>query len=505
MPTLQKMPSIAAGPSRHVYDAIVLGGQLGGALTGALLAKRGYRVLLIDHDGMGPGYEHGGYLLPYAPFIAPGLKAMPAVDEAFTELALTTPYSRALKTQSPELQLVLPRHRLDIPREPPRLEAELRREFGDAGKPIATALDAAAAYHEQSDAFFKEPMDLPPDAFMENWRLGGWIKRNPGLSAPLPAAAGEGVGALLSKLQPFMSYLAGAEAPLAQGRPLAQALRAPGRIPGGREGLRELLVKRLVELGGVVLSRENGEGFVAEHLSFEGGKLVGVKLHQSENVYRASCVVAATDAGAVRRLVEDKKRHRKLLEQLDLSTTKSFLFSVNWVLDVDALPRGMGEQLLVGLENEEELGGAMLVQVHPARRAGKPDEEKLRVVCAGAFVPSSARELGEAHLKGLAERLGNHLDALMPFARRKVVLESAPYLDAGGVRGSRLLPHPLFGVDAEQRLGVEGLKQRTAVKNLILANREVLPGLGLEGEFLAGIRAARLVQETLPKSNPLGR
>jgi hypothetical protein len=38
-----------------------------------------------------------------------------------------------------------------------------------------------------------------------------------------------------------------------------------------------------------------------------------------------------------------------------------------------------------------------------------------------------------------------------------------------------------------------------------MASREVLPGLGLEGEFLAGIRAAKLIQETLKKRDPLKR
>ena len=52
-------------------------------------------------------------------------------------------------------------------------------------------------------------------------------------------------------------------------------------------------------------------------------------------------------------------------------------------------------------------------------------------------------------------------------------------------------------------LGVEGLNQRTGVRNLFLASREVLPGLGLEGELLAGVRAARLVQEVVHKLDPL--
>ncbi len=502
MAKLQKMPSIAGGPAKHVYDAIVLGGQLGGALSAAVLAKRGYRVLLIEHDGMGPGYEHGGFLLPYAPFVLPSLEAMPAVEEAFAELALTTPLQRTLKPLTPELQLVLPRNRFDLHAEPERTAKELRRAFGEAGAQVAQALGAVGAYHEQSDPFFKEPQELPPDGFIAKWKLGGVIKRFPGLSAALPSVTSEDVAPLLHKLLPFVTNQAAAETELARGRPLAQALTSDGRFPGGREGLRELLLKRFTELGGVVMGRDGGDGFVAESLAFEGSALAGVKLLQSDNVYRAQCVVTATDAGALRRLIEDKKRHRKLLEQLDQSTTRQFLFAVNWVLPADALPRGMGEQLLV--QADDELS-ALLVQVHPARRVGKPDDENLRVVCAGAFVPSSARELGEAHLKSLAEKLNGHLDALMPFAQSQALLTSAPYLDAGGVRGSRLMPHPLFGVDAEHRLGVEGLKQRTAIKNLFLANREVLPGLGLEGELLAGLRAARLVQEALPKSNPLGR
>ena len=71
------------------------------------------------------------------------------------------------------------------------------------------------------------------------------------------------------------------------------------------------------------------------------------------------------------------------------------------------------------------------------------------------------------------------------------------------MRGSRLLPHPLYSFETEAFLGVTGLKQRTPAKNLFLAGREVLPGLGLEGELLAGMRAARLVQEMLKKKDPL--
>jgi phytoene dehydrogenase-like protein len=500
-PARQKL---SASPSRHVYDVIVIGGQLGGAIAAALLAKRGYRTLLVDHDGMGHGYEHGGYLLPYAPFVAPALKAMPAFDEVLGELGLATMVQRALKAHSPDLQLVLPRARVDLHHDEPRRLAELSREFGAASAKVNAAYKAAASQHEQSDAFFKEHPNLPPDGFFQSWALKRLIGRHPGLAAPPEIAGDEPALKLLATLVPFLTYLSEPKDALAHTRALSQALLAPTRFPGDREGLRDLLGKKLIDLGGEILGREGPDPALVEELVFDGSKLTGLKVVKSDNEYRASCIIAATDSHALRRVVPEKKQHRALKAALDQVATKRFLFAMNWVVPAEFLPRGMGE--LVLLDSADDELGPLLIQTQPAQRVGeKAESEKERVVCAGAFVPASARELGEDHLKTLADRLSGHLERLMPFVREKAKLTSAPYLDAGGVRGSRLLPHPLYEFDAEPILGVTGLPQRTPVKNLFLASREVLPGLGLEGEVLAGVRAARLVQESLKKKDPLKR
>ncbi|XXF75785.1 desaturase [Myxococcaceae bacterium GXIMD 01537] len=506
-PAVKTKLQLPAGPSRHVYDVIVLGSQLGGALAAALLAKRNHRVLLVEHDGMGPGYEHGGYVLPYAPAIVPALKAMPAVEEALTELGLTSTIQRGLQPHAPALQLVLPRHRVDLHAEDPRRRAELTREFGERADGLLSTLGATSTQHEATDAFFKEQPDLPPDGFFSKWGLNKRIRQHPGLQLDSKLAGDDAALKLLGGLRPFLAYLDQPTSPLARTRPLSQAIQAPYRFPGGLEGLRELLVHRLQELGGDVLSKESSESFVVEELSFDGSRFAGVKVLRSDTLYRASCLVAATDSGALRRLVTDRKHHRRLLEHLDQSTTKSILFPVNWVVPVADLPRGLGELTLVDTQDAEL--GPLLIQLHPARMAAGKDgrefkeREDARVVCAAAFVPASARELGEEHLQALTERIEGCLDALMPFTREKRLLRSAPYLDAGGVRGSRLMPHPLYAFESESFLGVTGLKQRTPAKNVVLAGREVLPGLGLEGELIAGMRAARLVQEMLKKKNPL--
>jgi len=487
-----------------VYDVIVVGGQLGGAMAAALLAKRGYRVMLVEHDGMGYGYEHGNFLLPYAPFVAPQLRTMPQAEEAFAELGLTTTVQRSLKSHVPDLQLILPQGRVDLPHDEAKRLAELKRVFGDRSEQLNALIKNAAAQHERSDPFFKERPELPPSGVLESWALKKQIRKHPALETPFVLSGDEPPIRSLLGLAPFVSYAAAPRGPLPSSRTLSQVLRSSTRYPGGREGLRELLCRRLLDLGGDLLWRESTESSIVESLAFEGGKLVGVQILRSDNIYRSAYMVAATDSAALRRLISDKKSQRKLIELLDLSVVKQFLFAVNWVVRADAIPRGMGDLLLFHTGDPDlEL---VLVQLHGARRVGsKADDESARVVSAGAFVPATARDLGEGYLKLIADRISNHLSDLMPFAKQHLLLSSAPYLDAGGVRGARLLPHPLFEVDAEGYLGVTGLSQETPLKNLFLTNREVLPGLGLEGEFLAGIRAARLVQNAMNKKDLLKR
>jgi hypothetical protein len=496
------LPS-ATAPSRHVYDVIILGSQLGGALAAALLAKRGYSVLLVEHDGTGLGYEHEGYVLPYAPFVAPALKTMPAVEEAFAELGLSATLQRNQHPHAPELQLVLPRHRVDLHTDAARRRAELTREFAEQAERVLADLTATTTQHETSDAFLKEAPPLPPDGFIQGWNLKKQVRKHPELTTEPRLTGEDEPSKLLRGLLPFVTHLDQPESPLARTRPLSQALRTPWRYPGGRDGLRQLLFERFVELGGDLLSPENTDTYVVEELHFEGGRFAAVKLLRSDTLYRGACLVSATDAGALRRLITDRKKHRGLSEQLDLSTTKSLLFAVNWVVPEAVLPRGMGELLLMDTQDAEL--GPLLVQQHPARTADGKEDPALRVVCAGGFVASSVRDLGEGYLQSLAMRVDAHLEALMPFTKNKRLVRSAPYLDAGAVRGSRLMPHPHYTFDSEAVLGVTGLKQHTPSKNVLLAGREVLPGLGLEGEFLAGTRAARLVQEMMKKKAVLKR
>lgn len=490
-------------PTRHVYDVLVLGAQLAGTLAGALLAKRGYRVLHVDPHGQGSWYEDKGYQLPLAPGLVPSLRLMPQAEQALSELGIAVDLNRALDAGGNGLQLLFPRHRLDFGAEAQQREAELGREF-PADKPrLLAAVEAASSRAESTDAFFSLPAPLPADGFFERLALRKAAKGCPAVFAKgdgLETIGDEPFGEALRGLARFLTYLDDEGAgPLGRSRPLAQTLRGAHRFPGGQQGLYQTLRKRLVELGGDEAGTDAAPA-VIEELVFEGTRLAGVKLASSKNVFRANFVIAAMDVESLLPLIPPKIKRKGFSGLSESVRTRRFLFAVNLVVKAEGLPLGLEELSLIA-PGDEELG-PILLEVLPARREDKEVPEE-RVLCAAAFASGADRDAGEGRLRELAEKIEAAVLELCPFIEPFVIGRSAPLLDAKTARGSRMTPHPLLEIADEGFLGITGLPHRTRCKNLFLASREVIPGLGLEGEFIAGTRAAALVQALLHKHDPL--
>ena len=503
--------------TQRIYDVCVIGSQLGGAVAGALLARRGYRVVHIDHDGVRASYDDGGYLLPYGPAVLLSPRLLPAAEMALTELGLATDVMRALEPASPDLQLLLPRHRVDVCHDPARRRAELRREWPADSDRLEAALVATTKLFEATSPFLRSLPPLPPVGFGERRSVSKAMK----FASTAPGAPDVSIDeadpfrdleehALARSLrigQRFLSYLEGPPSPFATNRLLGGLLRGTYRLPAGLQGFRDLIRRRIAESRGELLGAgADGSGAIAERLDVSGGRVNAVHLEGSPNSWVASVFVVATDTGALARLLPPDEATGRWASLLASVKPRRQLLTVNIVVKVAALPPALGDSVLVlrdpaggdGVEN------AVLLQVVPARRdRGKGASEVIadeRLVCAAGFVPADARDGGDAHLASLGARIRESVADAIPFFERHLVRESLPALVAPREpRGSRLLPHPLYAVRDEQTLGVTGLPCRSPLKNLVFAGREVVPGLGIEGEFHAGYQAAAAAQEVLGK------
>src|SRR5262252_10364314 len=127
----------------NFYDVVVCGGELTGLVAAALLGRRGFRVLLLGHDGDRPSFEAGGHVLARGPALLPPADAAP-LARVLKELNCIQIVRRRAPALAPGFQVALPRNRFDVTSADEPLGRELAREFGAARPAIEGALKRVA-------------------------------------------------------------------------------------------------------------------------------------------------------------------------------------------------------------------------------------------------------------------------------------------------------------------------------------------------------------------------
>jgi len=513
-------PTFKPPATQRVYDVCIVGSQLGGVVAGALLARRGFRVLHVAHDDPGFHYSDHGYVLPFGPAVIPSPRHLPAAEAVLSELGLVTDVSRALVASHTDLQLLLPRHRVDLSREAAVLRSELRREWPAEAEALEAGFGQLSTQFDYASFFLRASPPLPPTGLGERWTVRKALRT----ASSAPGAPAERVGEAhpFRKLEGhdlvrsllvahrFLTYLDGPPSPLSLVRLLGGAFRGTHRLPGGLGTLREMVRRRIAEARGE-LRGGPGEPALATGLEMSRNRVEAVRLADSPDAHVARAFVAATDAERLLALLPGEARSSRQAAPLRRVRPARQLLVLDLVVKERALPPALGENVLAlrdagagdGLDN------AVFLQVLPARRDARraPGEKPgpgdvvadERVVCASAFVPTGLDRDG---LRLATGRIRDAVADAIPFFERHLVAESAPLL-AAPERAEQSQVHPLYRSEIVDGLGIAGLPVRSPWKNLLFAGREVIPGLGIEGEFYAGIQAAGHVAALLGSKDAL--
>lgn len=468
--------------TQRVYDVCVLGGGLGGAAAGALLSRRGFRVLVID-TGAGTPAADGGWLLPSGPGLLPGTRLLPAADSMLAEVGLVSDAARALEPLVPDLQLLYPRQRLDLAREPGHLASELKRAWRADAERLARGLEGLAAASEAGGLFLKAAPPLPPGGFLDGFALrkalkvaaqaAGTSRAAVAAADPLAGLDGHPLAAALLALHRFLSRLDGPPAPLSVARLCGVSLRGLHRVGPSSLPLEDALRRKISETRGEVIGSAADPARL-ESVAVDGNRLGSVRVAGMADSYLARAFVLAAPLRWLTGLLGPGAAERAAAPLARLTPGRGLAVR-HLVLRPAALPPGLGPAALV-LATGAPPDEAVLIEVAAARhdvRKGHPEPTAGERLVSAWTLASEGGDQGAAR-----ERLSSALAEALPFHERHLVHQVTP------------APVPHLMSIAEPALGVCGLPVKTPWKNLLLASREVIPGLGQEGELYAGLQAA---------------
>ncbi len=487
------------------HDVVVLGADLAPLTCAALLAKRGFRVLVLGQGGLTPTYRLADHVLPRRPFVFTA-HGTPVAERILSELGLQQSVRRLTHPVDPAFQLVMPGHRLDVTPDPELLDRELEREFPRVKRPVMDFHDRATQMSKALDGLFERDLVWPPETLWERRQVARATAKlplvrdapTPDILAELPEehpfrASALAVGAFASDADAWPP------ATLASARLYANAHRRPAGMERGLAALTEMWIERLHAHSGTLRMGER-----AEAISVSRSGVDGVTLAGSGEEISAGFVVAGIDVAALMRILPDRAPFEALFDRYGEPQIRLYRYTLNAILRRGGLPQAMARDVFrVG---DARAAAGIEDALHLQRT---PLDEKHELVTMQALLPSRRVENDRGYLDGSRERLLAVLADLVPFVGDSLVLVDSPHdgrppLSLGRTSalplalepGDRRGPHTMQALHAFpvwSHSGLCALPVRTPIRKLLLCNTQVMPALGMEGQLLAGSSAARII------------
>jgi phytoene dehydrogenase-like protein len=469
------------------YDAIVLGHELGPLFAGALLARRGARVLVAGNGALANRYRCFEYSFCRRPFSFTAGES-PLLRRAFHELGLGQKLQLLLRDSIPSYQVITPAYRIDMCSDPAALCGEVDRERKGAGPGASRGLELIARLCGEIDKLLAADLVLPPGTFLERRQLARAEFQDPSRTH---AEALTEIDALMKGelaeifSAPSRFETAGAPTPLLARVRQAGALLFGHRVlDGGRDALVRLLTESIAAVGGDVHPRLR-----AAEISIARGRVRGVRMLGQDDLTGCRFVLVDMPGTQLARLVPAELQPNQF-KALQSFSDRAFGYTLNVGLDAEVIPAALGHTAFL---STGPLQGADLLCLERQPEV-TPGRASLSASCTVS--QESLRDIDNGALR---DAILDRLRWLMPFLDNHLRVVHSPQdgfgpIDLkGGAHGDTpAVPHPeqvarweipLPRQDAV--LGLGDASHRTGITGLLQCGRQVMRSLGVEGELLS--------------------
>ena len=345
---------MASSPNRQKKSrVIVVGAGIGGLTTGALLARRGYEVIIYDRafvpGGCASTFKRRNFIFDVGATQVAGLEPGGIHRRIFDELAVELP---AATPCDPACAVFLPGEKepINVWRDRQKWQAERQRQF-PGSEPFWQLMAKLfrASWNFQS----RDPV-LPPRNFWDLWRLVSAVRLDTLITVPFTLTT---VGDALrlyglhqdKRLKTFLdlqlklySQVDAEETALlyaATALAVSQEPQGLFHLQGSMQVLSDRLVEALEKYGGKLLMRH-----AVEQIECQAGCVKGVKVRYLKTdetwTQEADIVVANVTVQNLVKLVEENSIPNLYKRRIDKLPEASGAFVVYLGVDSSAIPEG---------------------------------------------------------------------------------------------------------------------------------------------------------------------
>ena len=489
----------------YYYDAVVIGMELGPLTAGALLAKRGFRVLVIGQNAPTDRYPCLGYQFSRRPFLLTAADS-PVLKRIIKELGIGQLFQHATFVPDTAWQAVLPTARVDISRDLKRVIREMRREIPQTADNIDDAFDALGRINGEIQKLFDQDFVLPPETFFEKREFSRVEVQNP-FRLPFFLQSAKRAGDLPDLLMlPAWWELGHRQQrhPLIHYRQLGSWLFDCVAFYKGRDGFRKLLIDQISGQGGDIHPRRQ-----ATDISVKRGKVAGIRLAGHDEMTGCQMILTHLAPDELAPLIAPGNWTKRFRQLTETPLPKAVGYAVNLGVRKDVVPEGMAGTVFCVSGNGADTS---IIRIE---RIPQEDETRAAFNVSCTLPPEEADRIQTGAIR---DTLLDRMRELVPFLDRYLEVIHSPFdgfgpidLTGGSVTGEApTIPHaeevPKWIVRRppdDALLGIAALPHRTGIKGLLLAGEQATTGLCTEGELIAAWGASRIACKMDPRRERL--
>lgn len=478
-------------------DILVIGTELPGLISAAFLARRGLSVQIIESDV----YADNSQMPDPLCLTSIHSKLLRSILGRLNVPEMTI---QAFLEKESNLQVIFPKHRIDVFSNPLNYSDELDREFPENQGEIKSFYEELARVRHQTDV--NDLFDhLIPSSWGEQRQLKKFIKQhelNEKSSSYLHLIETNSLLKAYFESQYILSNQSICHQPFTY--QVAEIFN-PGdgeifSIINGFKPLKEILLERITHHGGHIRKKIS-----PQKLLFRNSVIEGVELSGTQDTVLAKYVIWNTSLPKLGDILPNKWRYKKLKKVCNNHSSYYHWFTAKWTVPSLYIPDPMKENVIIIQDAEKELSGSnfLYLQLHKL-------ESEQHQIDVNFLLPRSAIDEKTAFFKPYFTEIQENLTKLFPFSTGK--LKHVFPLENQEKDEDTLFPlhendYEVFLHSAEIHGVLEQkendfshlfpLHYKTPTPNFFISHPYIFSAFGFESKLILGLKITDLVwQET---------